>query len=165
LAAVIFVAYRVLASAFRWKAKAMPALSLLFLALTAGMPVNLHKIMQLMWTRHVPGTIGSGACLEVAVIDICVTGLMLLLSILLWVAFAREKALGGLVSGCVLTLGAATLSGVAMYYTVPRQSDVGEGLLFMFIVIPGAILVAAVTVVTCVTILALSARKLSRAEN
>jgi hypothetical protein len=138
--------------------KALPALSLLFLFLTAWAPVELHKYAQWMWSG--PG-IGAGyryiiGDLELTVIDLLAMFLAIFLSVLLWAGLARRRAPHALVVRSLYTLASTFLSGVAFYYAVPRGGDIGVGVMVMCVLIPGALVAAAITLVTCITVLTVS---------
>jgi hypothetical protein len=120
--------------------KALPALSLIFLFLTVWAPFNLN----------------SCRSFEVGVIDIFAMFLAIFLSIILWVRLAKRRAPGLLVICSICTLASTVLSGVACYYAGPRGGNIGVGVMVMLILIPGGLVVAAITLVTCITVLAVS---------
>lgn len=154
--------YELIAFANRWPTKALPALSILFLFLTAWAPWNLHQIAQSIWAGPTPARSYFGQALEVAVIDFIAMFITILLSVLLWVGLARRRSPSSLLAGAACTLASAVLSALAFCYTGPwRGGDFGEGELFLFIMIPCELLVAMIALVTCITVPAVS---LSRAS-
>jgi hypothetical protein len=162
MAMVILGVYMAVTYSRRLLAKMLPVYSLLFLMLTLWIPLQLHSIMHLMWITLVPGTMNGGRCIQLAVIDIFVMCIAVFLSVLLWVDFGKKGKPSNLMVRSICALGSTFLSGVVFYYTIPRHTGIGEAMFFDFMLIPGGIVVAVLTLVTCVIILALSARRLWR---
>jgi hypothetical protein len=142
-----------------------PLYSVLFLLLAGWAPFALHEIAYPMWTGPdrgfslqtgvVPGT-GS-----LPGIHMFVMAMAAFLSVRLWIASAL-KPLPAVIVMSAAALASAILSGVAVYQTVPRGGD--DATLLWFILVPCALLVAFMSLLTCILAPVLCAVRVSRSR-
>ena len=149
----VLIVYELVALAHRWPTKALPALSVLFLFLTAWAPLVMHGAAQAMWSG--PGEVPHDGGFPVAVVDINAMFVAIFLAIVLWVRLAKRRHPGFLAVSSACAFTSAILSGLAFCYTIPyRGGDFGS--MIFIILIPAELVVALITLVTCITVSAVS---------
>jgi hypothetical protein len=158
----VLAASAVLARLLALPASALPMWSVVFWYLTAWAPLRLHVIARAMRTAVTPGSVRDPAALDLAAIHALAIGMVLFLSVLLWVACARRPpGVVTLMSSGLLTCLA--LAAAAMVATVPRSGD--ESLMLWLFLLPAGLAAAIVALVTCVLAPIVSvARTTSRAR-
>lgn len=128
----------------------LPVISAFFLLITIGMPSQLHEISTAMWLAPDPGSVRNGEACDLAGIHAVAILFALIMSVMLWIAFARKKSRAVLLAMSVSAFVSTVLSGLAFYQTIPQSGD--EGTLMWLFLVPAAIGIAILMLTTCLLV-------------